>query len=394
MNILFTAYFPPNTGGAETSTHTLAKELERRGNKVVVASTGEYPGLKTYTFRKYSKIPSFRFHKYYLSRFLSGVIKKEKIDLVHSQDRLTTIGSITAAKRNRIPVVVHFRDYWFMCPKSNLLKTSYEQCTSCSYENLLKCSSKKRLPWDMHKMRSIRSSWGLLESADFKIAISNSVKEVLKSAGVTKNVKIIPNPINLDLFSVSHRDRIRKKYGLEGTVVTFVGSISYHKGTDTLKGIIPKISNGDVSFLIVGDGPEKKKLMNFVKERNLRNVVFTDGRIPYSQIPGIYSASDIILFPSRWQEPFGRIAIESMASGKPVVASDIGAIRDIVENGKTGFLIGSSDIAGWQRSVRKLVDDRGLRERMGRNGKEVARRKYDVRVIAGEVLRIYKNLTD
>jgi len=393
MKILFTIYNLKNVGGAEASTYFLAKGLKNIGHEVIIASTGKYPKIKTYVFKKYRKIPSFSLQKHYLSNFLSKIITKEKIDIVHAQDRLTTVGAITAAKDNKIPVVVHFRDYWFVCPKSTCLMPSYKECSVCSLRKIIKCVPKKRLLWEIYKLYLIKSSWNLLKKANVKIAISNVIKNKLKLIGITKSIKVISNPIDLDLFIKANRKKIRKKYNLNGVVITFIGSIAYYKGVSILMKLIPKIlkEKRNVYFLIVGDGPLKNQFVDFIKSKNLKNVIFT-GKIPYKQVPNIYAASDILLFPSILQEPFGRIAIEAMAASKPIIASNVGGIKDIINHGKTGYLVDPFDLKKWKEYLHYLINNEKLRKKMGEKGYKLAKKKYDTNIIAKKIFNIYKKL--
>ena len=95
MRILITSYRPLGYGGAEISVSLLAKGLNKLGNKVIIASTEKFGGFECKLFKKFEKLP-FKFHEIYLKHFLINIIKKEKIDVIYSQDRLTSIGAILA----------------------------------------------------------------------------------------------------------------------------------------------------------------------------------------------------------------------------------------------------------------------------------------------------------
>ena len=179
-----TIYNPLNIGGAEASVYSLSNELQKRGHKIVILSTGDYAGIETYKMKKLKKYPFFWYHENYVKRLVSDIIKKEKIDIVHAHCRRTSPGAILAARKNKIPSVVHFRDYWFADPRNTLLRndgTSYE---ICSYKELFKLSKKSRVLWDIYKWGSIKNSWKILRQADVKIAVSSFVKEKLMLIGI------------------------------------------------------------------------------------------------------------------------------------------------------------------------------------------------------------------
>ncbi|HNT89518.1 MAG TPA: glycosyltransferase family 4 protein, partial [Candidatus Hydrogenedentes bacterium] len=90
----------------------------------------------------------------------------------------------------------------------------------------------------------------------------------------------------------------------------------------------------------------------------------------------LYAAADMVVVPSLWAEPFGIVAVEAMAAGKPVCAGRIGGLRDIVRDGETGFLFEPGDATALARCIERLLDDAPLRERLGAEARRVAR-DYD-----------------
>ena len=387
MRILITSYYPPNKGGAEVSTYLIAKKLKEMGNDVVIASTGDYKGIKTYRLRKYRLWP-FSFQHQYLKTFISKIVKKEKIDIIHPQERLTTIGSILAAKENNIPVIVHFRDYWFACPESTSLMPTFRECEICSYKRIFKCF-KNRIPWNIYKWYVIKSNWKLLNEADKKIAISSAVKRKLNICGI-KDVLIIPNPIDLKIFKSDKErvEKIKEEYNLQPPVILYVGALMYHKGIlNLLKVFAEDEILRRTDFLIVGDGNLRKACEEFVKRENLKYVKFI-GKVSFKDIPNFYAVSDIVVFPSIWQEPFGRVVLEAMAAGKPIVASNVGGIPDLLTH-KNGFLVEPFNNKMWAKYLNILISDKELREKMGKIGKNLSK-KFDVEVIAKKIISLYR----
>ena len=376
MKILFTVYSSLGYGGAEVSMKLLAEGLKKRGHDVIIASTGDYPGFKTYKFMRFRRFPLFYIHNLYLSSFLSNVIKKEKIDIIHAHDRSTIPGAIIAAKRCGIKSVIHFRDYWFVCPKSSCLMSNYKECYHCNLRNLLKCSSVLRLPWNLYKYIYLKSIRNLLKQSDVKIAISSVISERLNSCNIKDSV-VIPNPLTIENIKQSEH---------KGIIISFVGSLDYHKGIMNILKVIKEIQG--VSFLIVGRGPLETAIRKFIRDNNLTNVDML-GYLPYNKIKEIYSKSDIVVFPSVWQEPFGRIAIEAMSFGIPVVGSNVGGIKNIIIDGKTGFLVDPVDIKGWKDKINLLVKDKDLRLKLGREGRKIALKEYNVDIIAKKFEGIY-----
>lgn len=98
-------------------------------------------------------------------------------------------------------------------------------------------------------------------------------------------------------------------------------------------------------------------------------------------IRALYAAADLAVVPSIWQEPFGLVAVEAMASGRPVCASRVGGLQDIVVDGETGLLFDVEDAAGLARCLARLLDDPPMRARMGAAGRARAEAEYDWRRI-------------
>ena len=388
MNILITTYYPSNFGGAEISIELLARKLKERGNKVVFASNGDYPGFKTYLIKNNLRYLPVSLQKLYLSNLLTKIVKEENIEIIHANDRLTIPGAIKTAIKNKVPVVAHFRDYWFVCPKSSCLMPSYHKCSTCKLSNLVRCVPLRKLPQSIYKFYTLRYSLDLLDKANVKIATSKSVKDKLELCGLG-NIKVISNPVDFRLFNIKDL----KKSSSEKIVLTFIGTLDYHKGImNLLKIVIPIIrENRKVSLLIVGDGPFRDKVKKIIDSSGLSNNITLLGKLPFSEMKKIYSNSDIVLFPSVWEEPFGRIAIEAMAMGKPVIASDVGGIKEIVDD-KTGIKLDPFDFDGWRKSILLLLKKKKLRSDIGRRAYKKVREAYDLNRLTNDVEKVYKSI--
>ena len=387
MNILYTAYYGLGIGGAEVSMVMLARALRER-HKIVIASTDDYAGFKTYRFNKIIKyVPSFYIQNIYMANFFSDIIKKEKIGIIHSHDSKTAVAAIMAAKKNNIKVVTHYRDYWFCCPRSSLLRPDLTNCNECNSDNLIRCSKKSRLLWDKHKLNYLNKIREILKKADAKMAISKAVNERLNLIGLD-DARIIPNGIDLKIFR-EHRKKDKLDFG--HIKIGYIGSLSYNKGMQNITGVIANIlaKYKKTMFIVAGTGELKGKLMKDL-DRFKNRAIFNDA-IKYSEVIDLFKSLDIILIPSIWQEPFSRVAIEAMAAGKPIIESNVGGLKDIIK--KTfGYLIEPTNAEGWQKAIELLLNKPIKRKLMGINAAKEAK-KYDINRIANEVEIIYRKLT-
>lgn len=383
MKILFTTYSGTGVGGAEISMSLLAEGLRKRGHEVFIASSGNYyNGIR---FRKFRKIPFYSIHNLYLIKFLSAIIKEKGIELIHAQDRLTSIAAIRTGRKFRIPTIVHFRDYWFACPKSSCLASDFTEYDKCSYMIILKKFPIKRWLWDMYKWGYVKSKWKELNKADLKFANSSVIKRRLELCGIKTNIRVLP--VLRDFYEEKGDGRnIKERYKLKDIVVTFIGSLNYHKGIMNMLKIMPSILNekDNVSFLIVGDGP----LYQEIKMFNCHDIVLT-GKLGRDEIKDVYDASDIILLPSIWQEPLSGILLEAAAYNRVVISSNTGGSQDILDK---KFMIDPFNLDLWKKRIIELIENKNLRTKLGKEWGRIAREKYDVDVIAKKVEEEYENV--
>jgi glycosyltransferase involved in cell wall biosynthesis len=114
--------------------------------------------------------------------------------------------------------------------------------------------------------------------------------------------------------------------------------------------------------------------------------------IEYQEMPRLYRSSDIFVFPSIWDEPFGLCLIESMASGTPVIASDVGGISEVVEEGKTGLLFKAGDAKALMEAINRLLEDAEERRKFGTESRKRAERQFSLEVHTKNLIDIYRKM--
>lgn len=175
--------------------------------------------------------------------------------------------------------------------------------------------------------------------------------------------------------------------------VGFVGRLEPHKGVAVLVDAVAKV--GRCSLEIVGDGPQRMAIARQVASLRLSPRVRLSGFIPHDQLPGVYGRFDLVAVPSVDRrgsvEQFGRAAVEAMASGLPVVASDSGSLAEVV--GDAGVLVAPGDAAALGEALQRLADDPGELQRLGSLARARAER-YSWRAIARRQLDFYREIVD
>ncbi len=230
----------------------------------------------------------------------------------------------------------------------------------------------------MHRLAKLEAETA--HDATLIVTISNySLEKIQKHYGIDPSkVRIVPNGVDTEKFKPNENlQAVRKQFGLGNEPsVLFVGSLIQRKGLPFLVEAAKKIvkEQPDTKFLIVGEGPLKKQLTTSIESANLSGSFKFLGNLKDDLLPSVYNCADVFVLPSI-QEGQGIVLLEAQASGKPVVAFDMGGVNEAVRNKETGLLVkrGSSDELA--DALLKLLSDKALREKMGANGRRFVTRK-------------------
>ncbi|MEL7224095.1 MAG: glycosyltransferase, partial [Cyanobacteria bacterium J06576_12] len=158
------------------------------------------------------------------------------------------------------------------------------------------------------------------------------------------------------------------------------------KGLDTLLKAW-ELLNYKIDLKIVGDGPLSDQVQA-TAERSDR--IQWMGRLPVEQVYDLMGDAQFLVFPSKWYETFGRVAVEAFAKGTPVIASEIGAIAEIVNAGKTGLLFEAGNAADLAAKVKQLTDDAFELPKMRHQARDEYTSKYTADINYARLIEIYK----
>lgn len=245
----------------------------------------------------------------------------------------------------------------------------------------------------------------VFNNTDAAIAVSGEVSEVLRKKGYRKKIYVIPHGVDLSLFQTADvantREILRRKYGLYGVVVGYMGRITREKGIDTLIEAMHLLTtcrpslNTDFCLAIIGDGPYKNGLRRLIGDYELARCVKMIPAVPHGKVPPYLGMFDITVLPSRttrsWREQFGRVLIESMALGIPVVGSSSGEIPNIIEGTGGGVIFEEGNAENLKEKLWELIRDGKTRRQLGQTGKENMK-LYSYARIAGEHGEVFKEI--
>ncbi|MGC9202021.1 MAG: glycosyltransferase family 4 protein [Thermoproteota archaeon] len=239
--------------------------------------------------------------------------------------------------------------------------------------------------------------------ADHIISVSSFITKKFHEKFTIPYDKIstIPNGVDTNMFNPRvNGNKVRSYYRISTTdkLIMFAGRLAYEKGLDTLIEAVSIIrkSISNIKLMLVGsaDPPEmKERLATLAKEKGIGDVtVFTDF-IPHDKMPYYYAAADVCALPSR-AEAFGISALEAMATGKPVVASEVGGIPEVVKNGLTGKLVKPENPKELADALLELLSDEQKIRKIGYNARRVAENEFSWEVIAKKTEEIYRKTLD
>lgn len=229
------------------------------------------------------------------------------------------------------------------------------------------------------------------------IAVSSFTKELAIKSGVNPNkILVIHNSCDENLFGIRNKSDARKSciLPLDKKIILYVGSIIEIKGVYILIKALKILLSFGIDFicLLIGRGQEKEKLEKLVKEYNLvANVIFLDWNSP-NLLANYYCASDVFVLPSK-VEGHSVALLEAMASGLPIIASNIGGNKESVTHGVNGLLFESENENDLAKNIVLLLSDRDLTTKLSENCKRIYDEKFSTRLQISKYVEVYKSLS-
>jgi glycosyltransferase involved in cell wall biosynthesis len=221
-----------------------------------------------------------------------------------------------------------------------------------------------------------------------------SLQKIKEHYGISaEKIRVVPNGVDTEKFKpATDPASARQQFGLGSEpVVLFVGSLIPRKGLPFLVEAASKIvkENGKVKFVVAGEGPQKSQLTAQIEKAKLSSNFTFLGNLTDEKLPALYNCADVFALPSI-QEGQGIVLLEAQASGKPVVAFDVGGVSEAVRDGETGLLVKSGDCEELADTLLRLLSDSSLREKMGLAGRGFVIENLTWDLCAKRMLTIYR----
>lgn len=350
MRILLinTFYYPNIIGGTENSIKILCENLINHGHQVAVYTVDrninnkryeEINGVQVYRYnvRCFEKIFAvgeigykiLQHYNPFIRSELEELIQRFRPNIAHTNNLYGISTYIWNVLRgNNIPIVHTLRDYWLVkakrVPKALLSIYQLKGKRYMDFVNLVTAPSEFILN-------------DFLKKGCFKKAIS----------------EVVPNCVNFDGHALKEVIRLKRSRTTNHIKFLFVGTLDYHKGIDRLLYAFSSIDHINISLVICGQGPLEEMVKDFAKKD--KRIIYK-GQIIEEKLKEIYLDCDVLIVPSIWEEPFGRVIIEGNLCGMPVIASKVGGIPEIMKRMNSGILINLLNETAFEDAIMKMCD--------------------------------------
>ncbi|MFA7293896.1 MAG: lipopolysaccharide heptosyltransferase II [Candidatus Omnitrophota bacterium] len=346
-----------NVGGVETGTLDLSKYLVRLGHKVVVVSAGgvlvkelEASGAKHYTLAVHKKSI---FLMYKLIPLLAEIIKQEEIEIVHARSRVPAWIAYFACRRTKAVFITTCHGYY----KKHFF--------------------------------SIVMGW-----AKRVIVLSNVIaRHMIEDFGVPhERIRLVPRSVDLERFKYLDPKSKRKdefNVGIIGRITPLKGHLHFIKAMARISRVVPRLK-----IWIVGDAPASKEAYKEEVQVLVRRLGLwhcTEFLGTQRDIPGILAHLDLVVLATTTHEAFGRVVVEAQASGVPVVATKVGGVIDIIEDGKNGLLVPPGDHKSMANAILRIYEDTQLARSLAENAYAKIKEKYTVELMVKNTLDVYRD---
>ena len=360
---LITSEFPPVIGGIASHVFELARALSAKGATVTVvhpvAPGTIQSGPDSYNFNvlRPEIIRLKPFYDFALHRYLRTLQSEHHFDLIHVHG----VRPLAATKSLGLPVVFTNHSSGFLARH---------------HAGIIRKWRTHRLLAHVHAL--IGPSDELVESAQF--------------FGYRGPANMIANGVDAERFTPGEGTK-RKAWNISenDTVILLARRLVFKNGVIGFSEAVAQMTAANFRIVIAGDGPDRAKMTEiFDKARRLERCLFL-GRISNTDMPDIFRSADVSVLPSL-AEATSIAGLEAMASGLPLVGTNVGGIPTIIADGVTGLIVPPRDPIALAQALDRLCANRDRRKKMGQAGRARVESEFSWPKIADETLLVYNNL--
>ncbi len=396
-------------GGAERYFFELKGLLERHGHQVIPFSM-QHPNnfasewadyfVSNIEFNGHSKLQKLTHGPKIVSRVLysqeaktaiTKLIERVKPDVAHLHmiDHQLSPSILHALQRYDIPIVQTCHQYKLVCPSYRLLVMRENRiCEKCVTGNfyhavLERCHKDSMAASALLAFESYLHKWMKVHDLIQLFHVpSRFLGEKLRESGVAAQ-RIWHQFYTIDLCSYPFSEAFDDYF-------VYYGRLSAEKGILTLLQAMQNVKQS--KLVLIGDGPQRLELEAFAREHKLTNVVFA-GSKSGNDLTQLVSRAKFVVVPSEWYDNSPLVIYESFSMGRPVLATTLGGMPELIEDGVNGRLFAPKDVDGLSRIINEMLRDEMRLRAMGKAGRATAEREFDPEVHYQRIHEVYQRLT-
>ena len=415
MKIIIVHYRYFVVGGPEKYLFNIMNKLEREGHEVVPFSVRSKKNVKSeyekyfvdpigddesIYYKEYKKTPRViaqllkrSFYDIDVKNSLKKLIEKEKPDLIYCMCYINKLSPsvIDAAKECNVKIVVRLSEYGLMCPNYSFLRNG-DICEKCATEGLQHCVKNKcvqgstmaslvrALSMQYHKMIHI------YDHVDAFITPSLFLKKKLQEYKVLKS-PVFHVPTFTKIEDRLEYNEKRQNYGL------YFGRVAKEKGVEYLVEAYEKLGD-DYQLMVVGDdqSEEALRLKKYMQEHHVNNVTFAGFKLG-KELTDIIADARYVFVPSIWYDNFPNVVLEAYIYSKPVIASDLGSLPEMVKDHETGLLFETKNSDAIAKCVREMDNDAEV-ERMSKNAFNCIQEEFSEDIHYQKLMKVFQHVLE
>ncbi len=401
MKILLVNKFHYLKGGCEKYYFELGDLLKQHGHEIAFFSMKSDKNVKTNEKEYFvdeidlnngSKLKALDvIYSKKNKRKMLQVIEDFKPDVIHLNNfqRQLSESIVEAANKKKVPVVFTAHDVQAICPAITMLDSKKQICELCKNGKYLNCIKKKCV-----KDSLLKSMLAAFEGKYYRVkkvynkkiswivVPSNFYKQKMIEDGIEeKHITAIHNFVDLDEYNLELQD--------EGFAL-YIGRLSKEKGILNLIEAFSSIEGR--KLFIAGDGPEKQRIENIIKERHIENRIVLLGYLKQEKVKEYICKARFVVVPSIWYENCPYSVMETLAIGKPVIGANIAGIPELVNDKINGLLYKYDSISELEAKMKILYENPKLAKQYGENAKKIATDDYDKEKYYSKIMDIYNKV--
>ena len=306
-----------------------------------------------------------------------ALVEDRRPDLIHVHNILHP--HILTELAGVAPAVITVQDHRFFCLGPGLVRPDGSPCHEPPGPWCRVCFDKG--DYYDKLMELVQARLTALEGFRAIVVLSDYMRKALVSAGIKKEkIHVIPPFV--------HRLAIPSNSASSGRTVLFAGRIVQTKGIfDFLDAAIK--ADIQAPLVMAGAGPPEGLLRERIRSLGLESRVELTGWVSHENMTSMYEKARVVVMPSLWQEPFGMVGLEAQTCGRPVVAYDVGGIREWLHDGVSGTLVRPGDTKALGQAIRAMLENPETADQYGQAGQQIATEIFNPDRLMADLLDVY-----